>query len=367
MITFVEGNLLKSRADALVNTVNEVGVMGKGIALMFSEAFPLNKREYEDACRDHKVQVGRMFVTPTESLIGPKWIINFPTKKHWRNPSKLEWIRDGLEDLARVVTDLKIESVAVPPLGCGNGGLDWSIVEPLITEKLGSLEGTKVVVYRPTARYQNSPKAAPAPKLTPAKALIVELMRRYSVLGFECSLLEVQKMAWFVSRAILRLKLKDPFKLKFEPRQYGPYADSLRHLLNSLDGSYLKSGKRISDAVPSDVLEVNADLQGVVDSFLRGSEMRPYEEAIEWTQRIVDGFESPFGMELLATVDWLVFEKRIAPDVQSVRDAIASWPHSQNAAARKIELFDDRVVGIAIKRLLSVQSSDKRQQTLMLS
>src|SRR6266511_1485355 len=138
MIRYIQGNLLDDQAEALVNTVNEVGVMGKGIALMFLERFPENAEAYERACKAKEVGVGHMFVTSTESLWG-KWIINFPTKKHWRHPSKLEWIREGLKDLVRVLRENDIHSVALPPLGCGNGGLEWSQVRREIESALAEV------------------------------------------------------------------------------------------------------------------------------------------------------------------------------------------------------------------------------------
>ena len=149
---FITGNLLDAKAEALVNTVNTVGVMGKGIALMFKEAFPENFSSYEDACKRKEIFVGRMFVIERQNLIGPKWIINFPTKRHWRHPSKIEWITAGLDDLKRVIVENGIRSVALPPLGCGNGGLDWQDVRPKIEEALGSLDGVVVAVYEPTSR-----------------------------------------------------------------------------------------------------------------------------------------------------------------------------------------------------------------------
>jgi O-acetyl-ADP-ribose deacetylase (regulator of RNase III) len=153
MIVFTEGNLLKAKTEALVNTVNTVGVMGKGIALMFKEAFPENFRAYAAACLKSEIKVGRVFVTERQDWVdGPKWIINFPTKQHWRNPSKIEWIKEGLQDLLRVIREHEIKSIALPPLGCGNGGLDWKDVRPLIQSSLGSLEDVRVIVYEPTER-----------------------------------------------------------------------------------------------------------------------------------------------------------------------------------------------------------------------
>jgi O-acetyl-ADP-ribose deacetylase (regulator of RNase III) len=149
MIRYVHGNLLEDPADALVNTVNCVGVMGKGIALMFRERFPKNTETYRRACEANAVHVGRMLVTNDDSPWGLRWVINFPTKKHWRDPSELEWVREGLKDLVRVVREYGIRSVALPALGCGNGGLEWSQVRPEIEAALGDLPGVEVTVYRP--------------------------------------------------------------------------------------------------------------------------------------------------------------------------------------------------------------------------
>jgi O-acetyl-ADP-ribose deacetylase (regulator of RNase III) len=172
MITFTQGNLLDSKAEALVNTVNTVGVMGKGIALMFKEAFPENYRAYADACKRNEIEVGRVFGTERRDWVsGPRWIINFPTKKHWRNPSRLEWITAGLSDLVRFVRQHHIRSIALPPLGSGNGGLDWIDVRPVIEEALRGLPDVNILVYEPTSRYQNVSKRDGVHKLTPARAL----------------------------------------------------------------------------------------------------------------------------------------------------------------------------------------------------
>src|SRR3954467_571360 len=132
MIRYTTGNLLEADAEALVNTVNTMGVMGKGIALMFKERFTDNYRAYAAACKQKQVELGQMFVTESLELGGPRWIINFPTKANWRFPSRLEWIEAGLRDLRSVIEEKGIKSIAIPPLGSGNGGLDWRDVRPLI-------------------------------------------------------------------------------------------------------------------------------------------------------------------------------------------------------------------------------------------
>lgn len=147
MIKLTQGDLLKADVDALVNTVNCVGVMGKGIALQFKLAFPENFNQYHQACQKNEVQVGKMFVV--KCLIGVKYIINFPTKKHWREKSEIGYIIKGLKDLKETIEKLKITSIAIPPLGCGLGGLRWVEVRPLIINELKSLESVDIYLYEP--------------------------------------------------------------------------------------------------------------------------------------------------------------------------------------------------------------------------
>ena len=351
MIKFTRGNLLEARAEALVNTVNTVGVMGKGIALMFKERFIENFRRYAAACKAKEVQIGRMFVTDVAELDGPRWIINFPTKQHWRMPSRMEWIIEGLQDLRRFLVEQRVKSVAIPPLGAGNGGLKWADVRKQIELELGGLD-IEIFVFEPTKQYQNVSKLAGVEKLTPARALIVELVRRYWILGIECSLLEIQKLAWFLERAIERYNPGDnPLNLRFTPNRYGPYANRLDHLLNNLDGSYLHSEKRISDANPFDVIWFDDERKSFVHAYIK-SEAKAYTQALEYTTALIDGFESPFGMELLATVDWLLVREDVAPNVSALREGLRYWRGGPGSATRKDRLFDDRALEIALNRLV---------------
>lgn len=351
MITFTSGNLLDSGAEALVNTVNTVGVMGKGIALMFKDAFPENYRAYAAACKRDEVRVGRMFVTERQDLVGgPRWIVNFPTKKHWRHPSKIEWIVDGLRDLVAFVRTNQIGSIAIPPLGSGNGGLNWSIVRPMIEEAFASLPNVDVQVFEPVVQYQNVAKRDGKEALTPARALVVELVRRYMVLGLECSLLEIQKLAYFLERKLVDLSSDNPLQLQFKAHIYGPYANRLGHLLNGLDGSYLHSEKRIADSDPLDIVSFDGRTRDKVALYL-ATEAKPYLPALEATTELIDGFESPLGMELLATVDWLLSRENVPANVEAVRIALGGWLGGGSAAKRKLKLFDDRLLSLAIERL----------------
>lgn len=348
MVIFKQGNLLEARAEALVNTVNTVGVMGKGIALMFKERFAENFRRYAAACKAKEVRTGKMFVTEVSELDGPRWVINFPTKQHWRCNSRMEWITTGLQDLRRFLIENEVKSVAIPPLGAGNGGLDWAEVRPRIEAALGDLS-TEILVFEPTEKYRNVAKRTGVEKLTPARALIAELVRRYWVMGIECSLLEIQKLAWFLERNIERAGLT-PLDLRFTPHRYGPYADRLRHLLEGLDGSYLHCDKRIADADPLDVIWFDDGRKVFVQTYLK-NEAREYAVALEATAALIDGFESPFGMELLSTVDWLLATESVAPTVPAIREGLRHWRCGPDAAERKSRLFDDRALGIALEPL----------------
>ena len=351
MLTFTQGNLLDSDAEALVNTVNTVGVMGKGIALMFKEAFPENFRAYQIACKNKEFDVGRVFVTERIDLVGgPRWIVNFPTKKHWRNPSRLEWIRSGLEDLRVHIIAKDIRSIALPPLGAGNGGLEWSAVKPLIVEAFEGLDQLCVSVYEPTPRYQNVAKKVGVEKLTPARAIAAELVRAYTVLGFECTLLEVHKLVYFIQRSLARLGIEDPTRLSFGENRFGPFAQNLNHLLNSLDGSYLHSSKRIADAGPLDLIWFEDSKNDILKAYL-ASEAKMYTPALGMTSCIIDGLKSPLGLEVLATVDWLLQRHESLSSVPSIKQRLKTWLGGGDAAERKLRLFTDELIELSIERL----------------
>jgi O-acetyl-ADP-ribose deacetylase (regulator of RNase III) len=358
MIKFITGNLLMASAEALVNSVNTVGIMGKGIALMFKETFPDNFKLYEAACKRGDVKVGHMFVTERNLLGGPKWIINFPTKEHWRNPSELVWIEAGLADLIRVIREKGIRSIALPPLGSGNGGLDWQEVRSKIESAFADVANVEVIVYEPTSKYQNVAKRAGVEKLTAARALIAELVRRYWVLGFECSLLEIQKLAYFLENAIDERQLPNPLNLTFKANKYGPYSDKLKHLLNGLDGSYLHCEKRLADAGPNDAIWFEENKKEKVAAFLTMPDVKQYRPALESTTDLIDGFQSPLGLELLATVDWLLRHDGILPQVDRLQEAIKKWPGGKESAERKSKRFDGRLLAVAIERLAPVGNDD---------
>ena len=237
MIQFSKGNLLEAQVDALVNTVNTEGVMGKGIALQFKQAFPDMFRAYTDACKSKQVRLGQMDVYDRGGLVeGPRWIINFPTKGHWKSRSRLTDIESGLLDLTATIKRLGVRSIAVPPLGCGYGGLDWAEVRPLIEKEFANLPNIKVQLYAPNGAPAAvvMPNHTERPKMTTGRAALVVLMSRYleGLLDPFVSLLEVHKLMYFMQEA------GQDLRLKYTAGSYGPYAGNLRHVLIKLDGHF---------------------------------------------------------------------------------------------------------------------------------
>ncbi len=180
MIREAHGNLLRADVEALVNTVNTVGVMGKGIALQFRRAYPEMFLAYERATKFGDVRIGEMFVWETGALDGPRFIVNFPTKRHWRSSSRLPDIEAGLTDLVTTIKKHGIRSIAIPPLGCGHGGLQWHDVAPLIWESLEPLaRSVDILVYPP----EGAPPAADMitrtarPRMTTTRAAVIKLLR----------------------------------------------------------------------------------------------------------------------------------------------------------------------------------------------
>lgn len=364
MIEFTTGNLLDSEAEALVNTVNTVGVMGKGVALMFKDAFPENFSAYAAACEAKEVELGRMFITERKDMFGPKWIVNFPTKGHWRFPSKIEWIVSGLQDLKQEIERRGIKSIALPPLGAGNGGLEWSDVRAEIQRGLANIPDVRVIVYEPTAKYQNVAKRTGVEKLTATRALIAELVFRYSILGIECTLLEIQKLAYFLERYVVAIGLKNSMNFQFAARKFGPYSDRLKHLLDALDGSYLHCDKRLGDAGPFDIIRFDYSKRDKVSAFLTTPAAKEYSAALMETSKLIDGFESPLSMELLSTVDWLVSHDSVDPTVDAVKAKLKTWSGGEAAGQRKLDLFEDRMIDIAIGALSDAGLIDARREAM---
>jgi O-acetyl-ADP-ribose deacetylase (regulator of RNase III) len=300
MIGLKRGDILKQDAEALVNTVNCVGVMGRGVALQFRKAYPENYKAYREACTRKDIQPGRMFVFDLNRLVNPRLIINFPTKRHWKGKSRIEDIQAGLSDLVRVLRQYKVRSVAVPPLGCGLGGLDWRAVRPLIEESLGALPDLHVYLFEPSGAppAKRMVNRTTMPKMTAGRAALLGLMHRYlgGLMDVSISLLEIHKLMYFLQEA------GEPLRLRFAKGTYGPYAENLRHVLNAIEGHFT-SGFGAGDDAPDTQIEILGDAARRAEAFLHDHPAT--QEHFERVSKLIAGFETPFGMELLATVHWV--------------------------------------------------------------
>lgn len=324
MVEFVQGDILGAQTEALVNTVNCVGVMGRGIALQFRKTFPENYEAYRKVCARGDLRPGVLFVFDVNRLHGPRYIINFPTKRHWRGRSRIEDIRLGLNALVEEVRRRGISSIAIPPLGCGLGGLDWQRVRPLIEESFASLPGVHVLVYEPR---RSSPKEAQhptaksvdkkVPTMTAGRAALLVLMRRYlaGVMDPFVSLLEIHKLMYWMQEA------GEPLRLRFAKGPYGPYAENLRHVLLEIDGHFI-SGYGDAEDEPEKQIELNMRAAKRAEECLRGQPET--QSRLNRVAALIDGFETPFGMELLATVHWVV-RRESANSVDEAAAKVYSW------------------------------------------
>ncbi len=334
MIHLAYGDILKHEADALVNTVNCMGVMGRGIALQFRRAFEDNYEAYRKAAKAKEIRPGQMFVFERSTIEQPRCIINFPTKRHWKENSRIEDIESGLMDLVRVIQDKGIRSIAIPPLGCGLGGLDWAAVRPLIEQALSSIPEVDAYLFEPG----KAPAAAEMvnrtrrPKLTTARAAVLGLMQNYleGLMDVGVSLLEIHKLMYFLQVA------GEPLKLNYKAAVYGPYAENLRHVLSNLESHYIHGyGEGGDDPRKPIELAEGAGVEGQ-------AVLQDYPKTRERFSRVaqlIEGFESPYGMELLATVHW-VADRQGAKTVDQAVQKVHGWstrktmftPHQIQAA-----------------------------------
>ncbi|WP_244295095.1 macro domain-containing protein [Paracoccus versutus] len=335
MIRYTTGDILRADAEAIVNTVNCVGIMGRGIALQFKNAFPVNFKAYEAACKRDEVQPGKMFVFETGTFTNPKYIINFPTKRHWRGKSRMEDIDSGLVALAEEIRRRGIRSIAIPPLGSGLGGLNWGDVRPRIEAALRDLSDLDVIVFEPN----NAPvttKSREVPAMSPGRAALVVLMNRYlgGLMDPFVTLLEVHKLMYFMQEA------GEPLRLKYAKAPYGPYAENLRHVLRAVEG-HLVSGYADGGDAPDKQLELVPGAVKDAESFL--SDKQDTAARFDRVAELVEGFETPFGLELLATVHWVTTRENAA----SAEDAMAKV-YAWNERKKR---FSPRQIGIALQTL----------------
>ena len=339
MINYITGNILDSEAQAIVNTVNTVGVMGKGIALQFKKAYPNNYKSYSVACKNNEVLVGKMFVTTDSNISsGEKIIINFPTKQNWRKPSEYIYIEDGLDDLIDVIKHNQIKSIAIPPLGAGNGGLKWEKVKKIIEDKLSSLN-IEIFVYEPTSQIVEKLKIERV-KLTDARALLLYVLYDLVKNGEYVSEFSSEKVSYFLQR----FGAKKYFKLQFAPNFYGPYSGKVRYVLNALNGSYIM-GYSDMDKKPFEPLTIVADGFNEVKSHI---ESKPELTLIaKDTTNFLSGFYSDFALELLSSIDFIASKEK-SFDKQVISNKLSDW------SDRKQSMFSNpKYIDISVRHLQS--------------
>lgn len=319
MIKYTRGDILAADVEALVNTVNCVGIMGRGIALQFKNAFPANYKAYSAACDRKEVQPGSMFIFETDALTNPKYIINFPTKRHWRGKSRIEDIESGLKALVREIEGRKIKSIAIPPLGSGLGGLNWATVRERIEHALSGIVGTSIVVYEPDSRpsTHSMSRTQSVPKMTEGRAALIVLIDRYlrGLLDPFVTLLEIHKLMYFMQEA------GQPLSLNYTKGHFGPYADNLRHVLKATEG-YFTVGYEDGGDAPSKEIALVPGATEDAEAVLAESARSRFDRVAD----LVSGFESPFGLELLSTVHWVITKDHI---------------HSRQAIAQKVHAWAD--------------------------
>jgi O-acetyl-ADP-ribose deacetylase (regulator of RNase III) len=339
MINYITGNILDSEAQAIVNTVNTVGIMGKGIALQFKKAYPNNYKTYSIACKNEEVVVGKMFVTTDSNISsGEKIIINFPTKQHWRKPSEYIYIEDGLNDLVNVIKLNQIKSIAIPPLGAGNGGLKWGKVKKIIEEKLSHLD-IEIYVFEPSSQIVEKLKKERV-KLTDARALLLFVLYDLVKNGEFVSEFSSEKVSYFLQR----FGAKKYFKLQFTPNFYGPYSGKVRFVLNALNGSYVM-GYSDMDKKPFEPLTIVADGYNEVKNHIAN---KPELAIIARnTTNFLNGFYSDFALELLSSIDFITITEKTF-NKQIISDKLNDW------SDRKQSMFSNpKYIDISIRHLQS--------------
>jgi len=342
VIKKVRGNILDADVEALVNTVNTVGVMGRGIALQFKRAFPENYKAYRKLCEKGKLQTGQVFTFDLNRFQNPKYIINFPTKRHWKGKSKLEFIESGLKTLVQEINRLDIRSIALPPLGSGLGGLSWKEVYTRIETALSTLDNVSVLVYEPYGAPKPSemPDRTIQPRMTPGRATLLGLMRVYltPLMDDSITLLEIHKLMYFMQAA------GEPLRLNYVKGVYGPYATNLHHVLERIEGHFIV-GYGDGTEAPGKIIEYKPKAMESAESLLvRRVETRARLERIE---ELIRGFETPYGMELLSSVDWVAKQE----DPKACSDPGAAVNGVQSWSPRKKKMFGTHHIRSAWERL----------------
>ncbi len=339
-MNYITGNLLEAETQALVNTVNTVGVMGKGISLQFKEYFPLNFKIYAAACKKGEMQIGKMLVVKENTLSGEKIIINFPTKTEWFKKSQYYYIEDGLKDLVRVIDEYKIQSIAIPPLGCGNGGLKWDKVKSLMDKYLGHLSNIIINIYEPNETVKDILQKEETKKevrLTAARAMLLHALYKYEMLGEVATIFAANKLAYFLQKS------GEPLRLKFVPYKYGPYAQAVEKVLYALNGKYLKGMEQMKARV-FEPLKLNYERFDEVETYIKTNLSSEQKRRLDDLFKVIEGFETTLSLEVLSSTHYLLSENPKATE-DELFEKIQEWNE------RKKTIIKKEYINIAKKHL----------------
>jgi O-acetyl-ADP-ribose deacetylase (regulator of RNase III) len=334
-MNYITGNLLEADVQAIVNTVNTVGVMGKGIALQFKERFPTNFKIYADVCKKGQMQIGKMLVVKENTLKGEKIIINFPTKTEWFKKSQYIYIEEGLKDLVRVIDEYKIQSIAIPPLGCGNGGLKWGKVKFLMNKYLSQLSNITINIYEPNEAVKEILQKEAVKKeheLTNARAMLLYALYKYEKLGEVATVFAANKLAYFLQKS------GEPLRLQFVPYLYGPYAQAVEKVLYALNGKYLKGMEQMK-ARAFEPLKLNYERYNEVETYVKDKLNVEQKERLKNLFKVIEGFESSLSLEILASTHFLKSENSQL---------------SEDELFTKIQEWNDRKKNLITKEYISI-------------
>lgn len=339
MIHFLTGDLLSSDARVLVNTVNTVGIMGKGIALQFKERFPLNYKLYRKACKNLELVPGKLLIVHEPTLDGQRIIVNFPTKTDWKQKSSYAYIESGLKELVRIIEEEHITSIAIPPLGCGNGGLQWEKVRPIMEMYLNGLS-TDVYIYEPNEAVKQvlqQQQTKRTTHLTPARAMLLYALFSYESMGEQASLFVANKLAYFLQR------LGENLRLNFVAHHYGPYSQQVAHVLYNLNGVYM-TGMEQKEAKAFEPLQLRYDKFDEVRTHVEENLKPEQRQRLDNLLVLIAGFQSALSLEVLASVDFILDREGALPTEQ-VFDRLQNW------SDRKRRLIKERYVAVAMDQL----------------
>ncbi|MDD3138229.1 MAG: macro domain-containing protein [Lachnospiraceae bacterium] len=330
MINYIVGNMFDSKIDCLINTVNCEGYMGKGIAYQFKTRFPKNNEDYIKACKSGKLKTGSLHFFKEEGVT----IINFPTKNMWREKSKIEYIEKGLDALVELLPKLNVNSIAIPPLGCGNGGLEWSVVKNLIEDKLKNIKNEyEFVIFEPSKMY--TPKVSQAPNISLSGLILLDI--RVNLKKFNA--LRLQKTGFFMN-----FYAEEEY-FKFDKWKYGPYAYSIDIVAKSIKEYQtfygLKDSKETFDQIYKVICSKKIDEQ-----------YQKFHSCVEKASALVNEIKTDKKLEGVATVLFLVQTGQKKNEIQII-DEFRKWSEDKANRFSK-EYITDCIEYLEIKNIISI-------------